>query len=1208
MKTSEEGSSKKRKRGLYTAIIAFMATVVFIVSAGGYLIYKSERKRAQKDEYTALSAITKLKSNQLIQWKKERLSEARFFTRITPNDIYTIEILKGNKVAYSRLQHSLRQIMTEGRYENIFIIDSTGKELFKVYNLPTGTFNSEFSTYVKRVYNKGQIVIRDFYYCTIHKKVHLEILAPVKDESDIVKAVMVFQIEPSDYIMPLIQEWPTPRKSAETVIVRKDDRNGVKMVEYMSGLKYRDKKDTIYSVSTDNPELVSAKAISGYEGIIEGYDYRGVKVLADINKVPDTPWYLISKIDTDEVYKELTKKAVLIFTVAILLILLVGSTIAWAYNYRERLTYKELVDKKRELNVSRNIFKTALLSIDEGIILTNNYGIIEQINPVAVGITGYSEEECTGQLVNDILKLIDDNEDHFLDDFVNRFLPGRPNTHFMISRKGVKVPVWYSERIITDKYGEATGKMFVVRDETNNYMRWKIMKIRIELISFSKNHTLSETLTLVTDFICSYTDSPMGFFHIVSPDEKGFSELSWSTNSSEFIKLLKDVSNEDPSIIPGVWTKCLQRRRPIIRTPDSENNICPSGVQETAPEFITDGEEIYGEGSLASIKIFNEIAVPIMRNGRIVAVMGLANRKQNFEIADVKTLSYLGEVTWDITENRIMEDRISEREERIRLLFDSTAEGIIGTDRNGLCIFCNKAAIDMLGYDKESDLLGMSLNSLVAERVGGRGGSINRDIFSISHDRADAVYNDEIYIKMRNGERFPAEYWSYAIANKSEIIGSVVTFLDISRRKRDESLRSIIYEIAKHSASSTSPGELINLVRRELGKVMDTSHLYIALYNYESDMIRVVDHDPRITSKRSWKAESSLAGYVVENRKSLLLSGQGVTDFVTENGIRLWRRPAACWLGVPLLDDGGPVGVLVVKSYTDPAAYDSGSVHLLELVAHELTGVLVKQKMINDLIVAKNRAEESDRLKSLFLANISHEIRTPMNGILGFVDLLGADEISEEERKRYVEIVKKSSMRLLGTINDIVEISKIESGQTDVIYNDVNVVEVMEYYGNLYKGQAERKNIRFVMGEYLGMPGSQHEEKTRLDGKSRLDVSEHLPIIRTDRNKLDGILNNLLSNALKFTETGEIELGNYVDGDLLVFYIKDTGIGIPADKLESIFERFVQVDTNIASPYEGSGLGLSISRAYVNALGGKIWVSSQIGKGSSFYFAIPMNN
>lgn len=1197
MKTSEEGSSKKRKRGLYTAIVAFMATVVVIVSAGGYLIYKSERKRAQKDEYTALSAITKLKSNQLIQWRRERLSEARFFTRVTPNDVYTNEILKGNKVAYSRLQHSLRQIMTEGRYENIFIIDSTGKELFKVYNLPTGKFNSELSTYVKRVYNKGQIVIRDFYYCTIHKKVHLEILAPVKDESDIVKAVMVFQVEPSDYLMPLIQEWPTPRKSAETVIVRKDDHNGAKMVEYMSGLKYRDKKDTIYSVSADNPELVSAKAISGYDGIIEGYDYRGVKVLADINKVPDTPWYLISKIDTDEVYKELTKKAVLIFTVAILLILLVGSTIAWAYNYRERLTYKELINKKRELNVSKNIFKTALLSIDEGIILTDNFGIIEQINPVAQNIIGFSEEDCAGQFINDILKLMDDSEDHSLDDFVSRFLPGRPNTHFMISREGVKVPVWHNERIITDKYGEPTGKMIVLRDVSNNYMRWKIMKIRIELISFSKTHSLPETLTMVADFICNYTDSPMGFFHIVSPDEKEFSEFAWSTNSNDFIKLLKDVNNEDPSKLPGVWTRCLMSRKPVIRTPDSSNSICPTGEQqESAPEYITNGDDIYGEKTLAAVKIFNEIAVPILRNGKIVAVMGLANRKRNFCIADVKTLSYLGEVTWDITENRMMEDRIREREDRIRLLFDSTAEGIIGTDKNGLCIFCNKAAVTLLGYDREEELLGKSLNSYISGGSGSRRGSPDRDGFRISHDNADIIYNDEINFKKRSGEKFPVEYWSYAISSKNEIIGSVVTFLDITKRKRDETMRSIIYEIAKNSASSTSPGELINLVRRELGRVMDTAHLYIALYNNESDMIRVVDHDPKITSKSSWKAERSLAGFVVKNRKTLHLSGQDVTDFVAENGIRLWRRPAACWLGVPLLEDGLPVGVLVVKSYSDPAAYDSGSVHLLELVAHELTGVLIKQKMINDLIVAKNRAEESDRLKSLFLANISHEIRTPMNGILGFVELLGAEKISEDERISYVEIVKKSSMRLLGTINDIVEISKIESGQTEIVLADVNVVEIMEYYGNLYKGQAEKKNLGFVMGEYLGMPGAQ-------SGKE-----EHLPIIRTDRNKLDGILNNLLSNALKFTEKGQIELGNYVDGDLLVFYISDTGIGIPADKLESIFERFVQVDTNIASPYEGSGLGLSIAKAYINSLGGKIWVSSQIGKGSSFFFAIPMNN
>ena len=249
-----------------------------------------------------------------------------------------------------------------------------------------------------------------------------------------------------------------------------------------------------------------------------------------------------------------------------------------------------------------------------------------------------------------------------------------------------------------------------------------------------------------------------------------------------------------------------------------------------------------------------------------------------------------------------------------------------------------------------------------------------------------------------------------------------------------------------------------------------------------------------------------------------------------------------------------------------------------------------KKKMIEDLINAKEKAEENDRLKSAFLANISHEIRTPMNGILGFADLLKDPDISGEDQKEYISIIEKSGARMLNIINDIVDISKIESGQVKVSLSETNINEQIEYIFSFFKPMVEQRGILFSV-------------------KNSLQANE--ANIYTDQEKLYVILSNLIKNALKFTKEGSIEIGYNLSTISkqaeLIFYIKDTGIGIFPEKLNIIFERFRQGEESNSRNYEGAGLGLSISKAYVEMLGGKIWVESENGKGSTFYFTLPYN-
>jgi PAS domain S-box-containing protein len=257
----------------------------------------------------------------------------------------------------------------------------------------------------------------------------------------------------------------------------------------------------------------------------------------------------------------------------------------------------------------------------------------------------------------------------------------------------------------------------------------------------------------------------------------------------------------------------------------------------------------------------------------------------------------------------------------------------------------------------------------------------------------------------------------------------------------------------------------------------------------------------------------------------------------------------------------------------------------------KLTRALEELSISNEnLIVAKLKAEESDRQKSAFLANMSHEIRTPMNAILGFTELLKKHQLPVERQQRYITMIEKGGERLLNIINDLIDLSKIEAGQLKVNLESCNIKEQVEYIYTFFKPEVDQKKMEIII--HKGLP----EKDTT---------------ILTDREKVLAILSNLVKNAIKYSDKGAIEIGYYIKRDSItpemIFFVKDAGIGIPQENLESIFNRFEQVDNSHVRHCEGVGLGLSIVKGYVEMLGGKVWAESEFGNGSTFYFTIPYN-
>jgi PAS domain S-box-containing protein len=324
------------------------------------------------------------------------------------------------------------------------------------------------------------------------------------------------------------------------------------------------------------------------------------------------------------------------------------------------------------------------------------------------------------------------------------------------------------------------------------------------------------------------------------------------------------------------------------------------------------------------------------------------------------------------------------------------------------------------------------------------------------------------------------------------------------------------------------------------------------------------------------KAVTDMLGFSSEEMK-----GKTIIDLTPENSIeehleifQILQVKGRIFTEIELLQKDGNIISTDLNSVILPGGLVYGS-------CRDITERKLAEK---ELIIAKDKAEESDRLKTAFLHNVSHEIRTPLNAIVGFSGFLNDPDLPSEKCKHFTDIIIQSSDQLLSIITDIISIASIEAGQEKIQENEINVNLICKLMNEQFFPKIPDKSVTLSMKIFL---------------------PDNEAIIITDATKLTQILTNLIGNALKFTQRGFVNFGYTIKDNQLEFYVEDSGIGISLDMQNVIFNRFRQVETTDSRKFGGSGLGLSISKAYAEMLGGKMWLTSELNKGSVFYFTIP---
>ena len=506
----------------------------------------------------------------------------------------------------------------------------------------------------------------------------------------------------------------------------------------------------------------------------------------------------------------------------------------------------------------------------------------------------------------------------------------------------------------------------------------------------------------------------------------------------------------------------------------------------------------------------------------------------------------------DVTESKNAERALIRSENSMRTLVHTIPDLIWLKDTNGTYLNCNPMFERFFGAS-EDQIKGKSDYDFVDRALA--------DSFR-SHDRnamaaGKPTINEEWITFANDGHRAYLEtIKAPTFDSESNLTGILGIGRDITDRKlAEEALRD---SEERYRAFFENSMDAI-LITIPDGRTISANHAACQMFGYsEAELTQLGregiadEKDPRLMELLS--------------KRNHLGKARGEIFLLRKNGIRF---PAEISSALFRNHDGEILTSMIIRDISD------------------------RKHAEEEIIKAKEKAEESDRLKTAFLANMSHEIRTPMNGILGFTELLKEPKLSSEEHEAYLGVIEKSGIRLLNIINDIINISKADSGNTEILISDTNINEQIEYIFNFFKPLAEEKNLKIF---------------------SKTSLFHDDALIRTDREKIYAVLTNLVNNAIKFTHSGSIEFGYIKKEGTLEFYVKDTGIGVPISQRELIFERFRQGSESLSRNYEGAGLGLAISKVYIEMLGGRIWVESNHkrlkndiseGKGTIFYFTIP---
>ncbi|HBE40575.1 MAG TPA: hypothetical protein DDW27_05110 [Bacteroidales bacterium] len=546
---------------------------------------------------------------------------------------------------------------------------------------------------------------------------------------------------------------------------------------------------------------------------------------------------------------------------------------------------------------------------------------------------------------------------------------------------------------------------------------------------------------------------------------------------------------------------------------------------------------------------------------------------------DGKIIGYRGTIT-DITRHKSFEEQITREKAFLEHLIDSTPLAIVISDVPGNITLVNKEFTNLFGY-KSGESVNKNINDLVVpDELREEAESIDK----LAVERHRVIR--ETIRKDKYGNKIQVSLISTAIVVNNEPVAFVGIYRDITTEKKNALQQEVLYNISSAALQQMDLKELYPIIERELSRIWNTNNFYIALYDSKTETLSLPFFADEKDNFNEAPASKTITGWVIKNKKSVLLKERDQIKLEESGDIELIGTPCKVWMGVPLKVDNDVIGVLCLQDYNDEDRFSHDDLYVLDFIANQTAVALQRRIMLDNLITARQKAEEAAQSKQIFMSTMSHEIRTPLNEVIGITNLLLQGN-PREDQMDFIKTLRFSGNHLLTLVNDVLDYNKMESGKIVFEQISFNLNDFLDEIMRSYSFRSKAKQLDF---------------KIKKEG--------NLPVnVIGDQIRLNQILSNLLSNALKFTKQGGItvlirELERKNNHSKLEFLVKDTGIGIPSEKQSAIFENYTQAASDTTRRYGGTGLGLAICKKLVELQGGTITVESEPETGSTFRFTL----
>jgi PAS domain S-box-containing protein len=544
-----------------------------------------------------------------------------------------------------------------------------------------------------------------------------------------------------------------------------------------------------------------------------------------------------------------------------------------------------------------------------------------------------------------------------------------------------------------------------------------------------------------------------------------------------------------------------------------------------------------------------------------------------------KIIGYRG-VVRDISKQKEYENQIIREKAFLEHLYNSTPVAIAITSPSGIISMINREFTNLFGYTL-GEAVNKNVNDLVVPD------ELKEEALKV--DSLASLNQREVRQTIRkdkSGNKIHVTLVATAIVINNEIVANLGIYRDITTERKNQLLQEILFNISTAALKQYDIKEIYPIIVQELSKIWDTNNFFIALYDKNSETLSLPFFTDEKDNFYEIPTKKTITGWVINNNKSVLLKQKDLKYLDESGNIDLVGTPCKVWMGVPLKVESETIGVMCLQDYNNEDKFSQDDLYIMDFIANQIAIALQRRLMLDNIILARKKAEEAAQSKQLFMSTMSHEIRTPLNEVIGITNLLLQGN-PREDQMDYIKALKFSGNHLLTLVNDVLDYNKMESGKIIFEQTQFNLIDFMDEIMRSYSFRSKAKNLNF-------------------DIKKEND----LPVeVIGDPIRLNQILSNLLSNALKFTIHGSIvvivkELSKTANQSKIEFSVIDTGIGIPKEKHSVIFDSFTQASSDTTRHFGGTGLGLAICKKLIELQGGTITIESEPEKGSTFRFVI----